>query len=87
MPLADLFKPLISPKCIVFDASYPANRNVGNGMDILSLVEAEQFCLSQRWVQLNFINDRFDAAIAEQVSQQLQVEVRDADRFCQALIH
>ena len=75
MPLADFFKPLITPKCFVFDAADPAHRNVGDAVDVLGLVEAQQFSLGQRRVHFYLVDDRFDAAVAEQVSQKLQVEV------------
>lgn len=75
MPLADLFKPLIAPKCFIFDAAYPAHRNVGDAMYVLGFVETEQFCLRQRRVQLYLVDDWLDAAVAEQVGQKLQVEV------------
>ena len=79
MPLTNALQTTIRLKLTVFYLSEAAYRRVSNGHDTLSLVEPQKLLLRARWIELNFIKHRLDPSVAQQISQELQAKVADAD--------
>ena len=75
MTLADLLQARVTPDLLGPVVARAAHGDVANRDDVLGLHEAYKGLLCVRWVQLDLIEDRLDAAVAEEICHHLEVEV------------
>ena len=62
-------------------------RRVSYRHDLLGEKPVTQLCLCALRIELDLVDSRPDLAVCQHVCQQLNVEVRDADTFCESFLN